>query len=292
MKNLYCTLTDVRNRLDVDAQTDDLILLDAIDKASRHIEKQTGRYFYPRIATRYFDWQSARALTFYGYDLLSLTTLTTNNAATTISTGYYLVQDGDYNQQPYNAILLDLSTTTVFTYTGTPQKSQAITGVWGYHEDYSSAFYASGNTVLNSPSISASATSITVADGSLFAVGQTIQIGTEWLTVSGISTNPLTVEGISTSTLTVERGVNGSTAAIHTSGTAISIYAYDANVNRVAIQLAVWLYKQYDAPFTGQVQAGADGTQDIPGGLPVAVSSFIKEYQIPAKRREQWQVLP
>jgi hypothetical protein len=282
MSNLYCTLTELHTRLGVDEPTDDLILLDTIDKASRYIEQQTGRYFYPRIATYYFDWQSTTALTFYGYDLLSLTTLTTKNGATTISSGYFLVKSGDYNRQPFDAILLDLSGTTGLSYADTPQRSQTITGVWGYHEDYTNAFIASGDTVLNSPSISASVTSITVANGNNFEIGQMLRIGTEWLYLSGISTN----------TLTVERGINGSTAAIHLATTAISIYKPDQNLHRVAVQLAAWLYKQYDAPFTGQTQAGADGTVDIPGGLPVAVSSFINEYQVPAKRREKWQILP
>lgn len=280
MLNLYCTLEETRARTGIDALTDDDNILDTIDRASRYLEQQTGRYFYPHIATKYFDWQGDKAISLLDNDLLSLTTLTTNNGATAISTGYYLVRVGDYNNAPYDTILLDQSLTTKFLYTLTPQKSQTVVGVYGYHEDYSNAWAASGQTVLNVGGITASGTSITVTNGAAFEVGQTLQIQTEWLYLSAISGN----------TLTVTRGVNGSTAATHAAATAISIFQYDINLHRAAIQLAAWLYKQYEAPFTGQTQTGADGTVDIPGGVPVAVAEFITNYQTKSKARHKWQI--
>ena len=279
MNTLYCTLDAFRQSVGVDATTGDTFILDTINRASRYIDQQCGRKFYPYITTRYFDWQGSSSLFFNGYDLLTMTTLTTNNGTTPIATGYYLVKAGDYNATPYDEIILDLSTATAFTYTGTPQKSQQVAGVWGYHDNYSAAWKASGQTVLNSGGITSSGTSLTVASGAAFEVGQTLQAETEWMILTGVSVN----------TLTVERGANGSTAAAHAAGTAISIYRPVEDVARATLALAVWFYKQDDAPF-GVGQTGATETQDVPLGIPPSVSSFINDYQTRPKWRQRWQI--
>jgi len=67
-------------------------------------------------------------------------------------------------------------------------------------------------TQLNE-ALDASETGVDVDDGSVFKVGQTIQVDSEQMYISGKSTN----------TLTVTRGYNGSTAATHTDNEYISV---------------------------------------------------------------------
>ena len=108
-----------------------------------------------------------------------------------------------------------------------PGEFMTIPNIWGCH--YSSAAQGAANTTVNqmdnavvsgalsrnvqrvgadillAEDLDASETGIDVDDGDYFVAGDLLQIGTEIMRVTGISTN----------TLTVERGVFGSTAASH-----------------------------------------------------------------------------
>ena len=78
----------------------------------------------------------------------------------------------------------------------------------------------SGADINEGAQYSATDTTLTVTDGSKFAVGQTVLIESEQLYVTAISTNDLTVV----------RGINGTTASTHADGTDISIYRYPETV--------------------------------------------------------------
>lgn len=272
MTNLYGTLTQIRARLpQLTGTGDDTLLLDCIEDASRALDGATHRHFYPKIATRYYDWQEQLCLEVDdGEDLLSITTLTTDNGDTTLTSDQYFLMCGEsYNIQPYTRIKLNLDANVQFEFSNTPQQANAITGVWGYHDDYSNAYTDSGDTVQNSTQISASGTTLTVTSGNNFERGQTLKIESEWLYVSAITSN----------NLTIQRGLNGSTAAAHVNGTAISIYEPMRDVQRVTLRFATWLYKQYEAPFTFELQTGPDGSVIIPQNAPPAVHRFIKQYR-------------
>ena len=74
------------------------------------------------------------------------------------------------------------------------------------------ATHASGTTVSSGLSASATATSFTSSDGTKFRVDDVIQIESEHITISAISTN----------TITIQRGMLGTTAATHADTTAVS----------------------------------------------------------------------
>jgi hypothetical protein len=267
MPTLYGTLTQIRARLpQLTGTGDDSLLLDSLEDASRALDGATHRFFYPKIATRYYDYQEQAQLKL-DEDLLSVTTLTTDNEATTIEAANYFPMCGDsYNLQPYDRIRLKADGASVFGYSGTSQRSQKVIGVWGCHDDYAGAHVASGDTVQNATQISSSGTTLQVTSGANFQRGQTLRIESEWLVVSAISGN----------NLTVERGQNGSTAATHAAGTAIDIYRPMRDVERVTLRFAVWLYKQLEAPFTFELQTDAGGRVIIPPNAPPEVHRFIK----------------
>jgi hypothetical protein len=56
------------------------------------------------------------------------------------------------------------------------------------------------------------------------------------------------VQSYSTNTLTVVRGVNGTTAAAHTTGAALAIYQYPSPIAEATLIQAARLWKRRDTP--------------------------------------------
>lgn len=269
---LYATLESVRARIDVEEASDDGVILEHIEEASRALDDACGsRKFYPRLATLNFNYLDPFCLVL-DQDLLSITTLTTSNdggSGTEVTSSQYWLQCGESNNiQPYDRVVINRSTTAEFDYVTTPYKSQQVLGVWGFHDDYSNAHRDSGDTVQNTTQITAGGTSLTVSKGANFETGQTLLIESEWLYVSRIAGD----------SLTVERGLNGSTAATHANGTAISIYEPMRDVTKVARRFAMWLYKQNESPFEFEISTG-DNSFIIPRDAPPEVHRFVKRYR-------------
>lgn len=272
MANLYATYTQFTNRVDVGSTptaAEESVVMDALEDASRMLDRATFRRFYPSIETRVFDFDEQYLLRL-DEDLLSVTTFTTDNGDTTVTAGFiYLLAGDSYNIQPYTRIRLKRDESDYLGFNTTPQRSQSVTGVWGYHEDYDNAFASSGAVIAEGGTFSASDTTLTVDDGTAFERGQTIQIDSEWLYISDISTNDLTVE----------RGVNGSTAATHADATAISIYKPIRDVQRACLRLAMWFYAEEESALSYELQTAEDGSIIIPPAAPPAVHSFVKAYR-------------
>lgn len=152
-----------------------------------------------------------------------------------------------------------------------------VTGIWGWHEDYDNA-YASVDTVQDAGGINASVTSITVsdADGSdldgftpRFSPGNLILIGSELLDVTAVNTT--------TNVLTVRRGVNGTTAAIHSNGDAVKIYQVDERIQRIATRQAALLYARQGA-FQVETLDGV-GVVTYPQDLLTELRNVLMEFQ-------------
>src|SRR3990167_8242353 len=100
--NLYATLTDYKVFVTARGQTastdaaDDGVIVDLLEAASRYLDNQTRRQFYPTIETRLYDVPADREL-WLDADLLSLTTLT-NGDASVITSNYSLLSN---NNPPY-----------------------------------------------------------------------------------------------------------------------------------------------------------------------------------------------
>lgn len=282
--------------------TDDVLLKALAQVASAMWDNTTRRRFAPRIETRYYDYDgagdlgiSARRRLSLGLggsvlkvddDLLEVTTLTTGNGTVTVAAADILLKCGHgYNRQPYDRIeLASNGTTTVFTFSGTLQKANAVTGIWGYHDAWSHAWLDSLDTVEGG-GITAAATSLTVndADGAdangltpRFKIQGLLKIGTEYLYV--------TARDATTNILTVVRGVNGSTAAIHAADVPIYVYQPIADVAQMVKRLAVWMYGQKDSPFF-EAQTNAQlGTVTIPAAVPTDVRLRATYYTKPLPR--------
>lgn len=99
----YCTLTELRAYLGFPSTStsEDVILKNAIVAASRYIDAETGRRFYSTSSdeTRYYTADDAHELC--TDDLLSITTLQTDDDGDRIYENTW--QAADYELLPYNA---------------------------------------------------------------------------------------------------------------------------------------------------------------------------------------------
>jgi hypothetical protein len=252
--NEYCSFEDLKGYRGIKTtETDDDDLLKGFCTSASRVWQQLcrGRLFYPQSATYYFDhpFEDVTRLRVREKDLLEVTTFTTNNTSTSVSASdYFLMCGGAYHLTPYDRIVMksDGSQPNLL-YSGTPQKANAITGIWGYHENWANAWVDSGDTVQDGGGINSTVTTITVSDADgadIYAIKprfkeqQLLKIGSEYAYV--------TAKNILNNQLTVRRGVNGTTAASHDNATAIYVYAPMEDVFHQVRRLAKWFYEQKD----------------------------------------------
>jgi hypothetical protein len=283
--NEYTSYQDLDEYQSLDvSDTDDIELLRLLcEIASRMFDGTCRRTFYPRSETRYYDHPENTARLKVDDDLLEVTTFTTNNGDDSVSASdYYLMCGDSYNLTPYDRIVMKLDGGQPnLLYSGTPQKANAVTGMWGYHEDWDAAWQDSNDTVQDDGGIDASVTTITVSDADgadiygitpRFKVQRLLKIDDEYVYVTAVNT--------STDKLTVIRGVNGTTAAVHDNGATIYVYQPMVEVAHAVKRLAAWLYGQRDAPFVKQIVSvpGSGTTITIPEGAPLDVRAVAARY--------------
>ena len=133
--NVYATLAQIRAYLessgtDMSASDDDK-LVQYLVWSSRLIDRRCHRRFYPRSEVRSYDMPWDDTLLVLDDDLLAVTTFTTENTDTSVSSSDYFLMCGDsYNLTPYDRISMKADGNRPnMLYSGTVQKSQAVT-VW------------------------------------------------------------------------------------------------------------------------------------------------------------------
>lgn len=162
-------------------ETTDALVDRAIAAASRVIEGQCHRVFYPTTATRVFDWpppQTSRSWRLWldHNSLISLTSMTIAGTAATVSEfNLEPANDGP----PYDSIEVDLSTAAAWSASTTHQQAISIVGVWGYDNITEEA----GTTAED---MTDSETDLSVTNGGLFGVGDLLTIGGERVSVEEI----------------------------------------------------------------------------------------------------------
>lgn len=250
--------------------------------ASRMFDGSTRRKFYPRSEVRYFDHPDDATRLKVDDDLLEVTTFTTQNTDVTVAAAdYYLMCGGSYNLMPYDRLSMKTDGSQPnLLYSGTLQKANAVTGIWGYHEDWADAWQSSNDAVVDDP-LTAAATTLTVADvdgkdiyslAPRFKVQMLLKIGSEYLYTTG--KNP------ANDTLAVVRGVNGTTAAEHGAATTIYVYRPMEEIAHAVRRLAAWLYAQRNTPYVEQLASvEIGGVIIIPKAAPVDVQATAAMYR-------------
>lgn len=256
-RGCYARPTDLKSYLGITDTTDDALILSLCERARTKIDEYCNRTFLPRVATRYYDANGLGDTLMLAHDLVSVTTFTNGDGDAFTAAQYHLYP---VSGPPYSWIELDKSLGLLFEYSTTPQRAISIVGIWGWDEFTA----ATGTTVNDTGGITAASTAITPASMTGFAVGDMLKVSSEYVYVTVVGST----------TLTVARGVNGSTAAEHAKGTAISFVRPPDGIHRIATRLAAWYMRQKDAPFevsgypaTGLVSVPAELPLDIKGDL-------------------------
>ena len=180
----YATREDVKGALDFKqtARADQQIDR-ALRTASRGVDALCHRRFYPELATRSWDWpngQGARPWRLWldANELISITEVTTGGDI--VPPEAVLPEPNQYGP-PYNQVQLNISSPTSGWEIGdTHQRSIAITGLYGYHDDETLTGQATG-------ALDTTATTVTVdADTSAaVGVGNLLRLDTERIIITG-----------------------------------------------------------------------------------------------------------
>jgi hypothetical protein len=110
--------------------TDDGVIENMAEQASRAIDLFTGKWFYGYTQTRYFDVPRSRELKLDQY-LLAITTLTNGDGAAIANTEYDLLPK---NEPPYYIVRLKKVSSISWQYSTTTDDELAISlaGLWGF----------------------------------------------------------------------------------------------------------------------------------------------------------------
>src|SRR3990172_10559983 len=112
--NLYATLADYKAYSTARGQTastdatDDGVVVDLLEAASRYLDEKTGRFYFPSIETRLYDVPRTRTLKLRA-DLLSVITLSNGDSAA-IASDQYVLETPNYT--PYWKLRLRDTATT------------------------------------------------------------------------------------------------------------------------------------------------------------------------------------
>lgn len=177
----YCSREQVKSALEsVESARNNTQIDDAIESASRDVESQLHRRFYPEIAVRYFDWPNGQYAKSYRLwleenEALTVSSLVINGNAVTD----YLLYPA--NSTPKTSIELNRGSTFSATFAGTtPQRNVVVTGTFGYCNDTKTA----GATAEVLDSIE---TGVDVTNGAAFGVGDLLIVDSEYMQITGRS---------------------------------------------------------------------------------------------------------
>ena len=279
----YCSIQDIKGVLGVSSTTDDTVMRKICESASRSIDRYTNRYFYVTSATKYFN---GAGRTLWTPDLLSIEALKTDadgdaTYENTFATTDYLLYGGgledSYNTLPKTRI--ELSHDSDYgAFANGIKVGVEIDGMWGYGDGISATPYVSDTTI--SEDLTAGEEAIDVTAVTNLSAGNNILIGSEQYYIYSVDTL----------TLTVESGVNGTTAATHSTDDVIYIYQYPADIRQACIDLSTALYENRgkagmqsyrlgDYAYTVRGAAGRGGEMTEKGMVKSILDDTIRSYK-------------
>jgi hypothetical protein len=235
--NSYASLSDIKTYFSFEGDEAPELnetLRNYLVRASRAIDRYTRKRFYPQKRTLYFDHpQDSRTLhlrTFF----LELLGLSGQNGDQGIDLGVVFTRCGqDWNITPHNVIELDDTSGSLLNWSGTPRKSVKAVVLEGFREDYdqpNTAWVDSGTSLLQDTAASDTQL-ITGSSAAMATDGKMPRFKSEqiWRLGSGASAEMcyVTHTGFGASpanTTVVLRGINGTTAASHASGTKVYLW--------------------------------------------------------------------
>lgn len=276
----YATTEDVEDYLKLDSPSASGTRRDInrfIRRASAAINSYTKRSFVPIRKTLVFDLDESDYLSF-DEDILAVNGLSHFNGASEFDSGAYHLRQGEtYNREPYDNLIVDDTTGSLFNFTSTPIKAIYADVEIGYNANYTDAWKAVGGSLTEDV---ASATSIINVGASseysdlffrgAFNEGDLLKIEEEFIYVRS---------GSGASNINVLRGVNGTTAASHGSGTQIYTFFVEDDIHYSAVALAAWQREKRESPYQNRIASIQMGTIEMPETWPSEILDKIKNYK-------------
>lgn len=136
LSNGYATIKELKHYLAPNTASDkhdDEVMAHLIEAASRYLDLETGRTFYSRTETHYFDVpdEGNKRRLKLDDDLIAVTTLT-NGDGTVLTTADYFLEP--YNKAPYVSVKLKEASAYYWTYdsAGNTERVISLVGTWGW----------------------------------------------------------------------------------------------------------------------------------------------------------------
>jgi hypothetical protein len=263
--NYYADLYHLKKLLGTPDSDDDLALMAELGAASRHIEQETGRAFSGIQAERYFAG-AGRSL-FLNDDVLAISEISVNDGDDTFTA----MAAADYHLRPQNSFpkaWLEINPLGDFTAFPRMTNGVKIVGLFGYGAS-AAPYRASGVTGTVATTMG---TTLTLSAAGVIRSGMTILCESEQMFVEDVSTDP------ESTTVTVQRGVNGTTAAIH-SAKDVNIWEYPADITKACLITAMRWWKRKDSAFQTVVGTPELGQVNIYKGLDPDVVQILSKYK-------------
>jgi hypothetical protein len=264
--NEYVTLDNLRSYLSLASAdtSDDTELKKFIRDASRAIDRHTRRRFYPVRTASPLRYNIPSDLELVvKEDLLEVKGLSDLNGSSAISSNVFWLQSGDdWNQTPYDRIVIDDSSGSAFNYSGTPQRGVHIDAIVGYHEDYANAWVNTGASLTGTlgatvtlASVSGSAGDDVFGAPSRIQAMNIIKVDEEYMYVS---------QGTNTSIVQVIRGINGTSAVAHAASATIYRWNTEQDLQTACLELSSYYYAQSKSPYTQRIGNINTGLINLP----------------------------
>ncbi len=274
MSYAYATLSQLKSSgwANITTTAYDADLLRFLEHAAELIDNICHRQFQPTEGIYYLDGSSSPLMIDGRRDVLSLSELAldidgSQGYATVLgATGYVL-----YPLDAWPKTYIKVSHIAgVGSFASGIRAGVRLTGVFGYGDGESATPYTAIGAIVNTGGITNSATSHAMAAGygALFAIGQTIRIGSEQLYITGIATD----------TLTFVRGRNGTTAAAHTAADIIYIYQYPGPIVEATLLQANRDWKRRESPTQAVVGSVETGMFPVSKGLDPDIAQHIAQF--------------
>lgn len=279
-RNTYARLDEFkaywinRGNVTLPDTSDDGVIDQLLETASRLLDSKTGRRYYPIIQTNSYDLPS-RGVNEYQReldlkdDLLQVITFLNGDDTSIASTEYNLLPRNWY---PKWMLQMRVNSTLIWQLdsNGDWEGVLDLTGYWGYHNRYVLDGWKIGGT-LGAAITDTTTLAFTASASHTLAVGQIIKIEDELQILGTVATNTITP---------LKRGDNGSTAATHANGTTIYIWQPMEEARNAVCEIANTAYRRrfgQNASVSEMVTAA--GVVLSPRDIPAMAEEFIRTYR-------------
>jgi len=249
MPNTYGRLSELKAELGITTTTSDAVLLRVLERSARAIDEHCNRHFYSLLAQTLLYPTSERPAHIKQYqlwldqDVISITTLKTDDdgdgtyeTTLTANTDYWTYPYNNQTHEPIQRLDVNPDSAMLRYWPSAPRSVQLI-GKRGFSEETAAA-----GTIAEE--LDSSETGVDLTAGHDVGVGDTIIVDSEHIDVTAMA---------STNTATVTRGVNGSTAAAHTTSTAVARRRFPREIELACVLQAARFFREIQTGYGGSV---------------------------------------